>query len=108
MIILHICGDFIEIEDVVCDFVCSIDGGVYDVLGHVMPYMTTSHSGMKFSTPYVDNNLLILNCASDNGGSWWYTKGSLFCPTVNAPGWWVFTDSNWYIMKEAHMMIKPQ
>jgi len=90
------------------DFVCSIDGGAYDVLQHVMPYMTTSHSGMKFSTLDVDNDLLIQNSALTTGGGWWMIKGSIFCPTVVFPGWWIFTDSSWYLMKAAHMMIKPQ
>ena len=88
---------------------CSVPDAVYDVLGYVHPFMTASHSGMKFSTPLVENHLLVTtNCAAILGGSWWYTKCSLWCPTSIDPMFFSRGDVTFYSMKNVHMMIKPQ
>ena len=57
---------------------CRVAGAVYDVLGYVRPLMTASHDGMMFSTPLVDNDILLgNNCAGSLGGGWWFATCSL-------------------------------
>jgi len=89
--------------------VCSIADAVYDVIGYVHPFMTAPHNGMKFSTPDEQYDLLaVVNCASQLGGSWWYTECSLWCPTSTAPMWFSRGDAGWYAMERVRMMIKLQ
>ena len=84
-------------------------GAVYDVLGYVHPFMTAPHSGMNFSTPSADTDLLTtVNCAVTLGGSWWFTKCSLWCPSTANPVWFSKPDAIFYSMKNVRMMIKPQ
>ena len=82
---------------------------MYDILGYVHPFMTVPHSGMKFSSPAFDNDiLLITNCAELYGGAWWHIKCSLWCPTLVSPIWFSIGDSTWYTIKDVHIMVKPQ
>jgi len=69
------------------------------------------HNGKEFSTSTVDNDELVtINCAELIGGGWWYTRCAVFAPTVtkSAPEWYSPPDSQWYVMKNIHMMIKLQ
>jgi len=82
---------------------------VYDLLGYVHPFMTVAHDGMKFSTPWRNNDLFIwFDCASEFGGGWWFTKCSLFSPTTANPVWFSIADSTFYAMEQVRMMTKLQ
>jgi len=82
---------------------------VYDLLGHVHPFMTASHDGMMFSTTDVDNDILpTVDCGSDLGAGWWYIRCSLWAPTTVAPMWFSLSDSNWYSIQKSHLMVKLQ
>jgi len=88
---------------------CRIAGSVYDVLGHVHPFMGQPHDGMMFSTPSNDNDLLTtINCASVEGGGWWYISCSLWAPTPANPIWFSLPDATWYSMERVHIMVKQQ
>jgi len=87
---------------------CSVPDSVYDILGFVHPFFAVAHSGMKFSTWDVDNDLLVMNCANTYFGGWWFTKCSLWCPTTINPPWFSLGDATYYFMKHIRMMIKPQ
>jgi len=80
---------------------CRVAGTVYDLLGYVHPFMTAAHSGMNFSTPLMDSDLLAtVNCAVTLGGSWWYTKCSLWCPTSASPMWFSLGDVTFHLIEK--------
>ena len=62
---------------------------------------------MKFSTHDQDNDETItINCASRDGGGWWYNSCKYACLTGDSGshGWW--TLSSYYIIN-SRMMIQP-
>jgi len=81
---------------------------VYDVFGYVHPNFGAPHDGMKFTTPDVDNDLSLNNCATWWGGGWWSIQCGIWNPNSNNPIWYSLGDDGWYLMERAHMMIKPQ
>jgi len=88
---------------------CRIAGSVYDVLGYLHPFMTQPHDGTMFSTPSHDHDLWpSTNCALILGGSWWFTRCSLWSPTTMEPVWLSLPDQIWYSIERVHIMVKLQ